>query len=159
MVKLSPVTGHYVNFEVQGDEYRVFFLENGQGRPLLCQHTAGCHNHEWRYLLEDPDITRPATSCRTPREWGSAGMTESNEHVFDELPRLLDGEADRATVSAVSIHLRGCEDCQQELISAVVAHSALSSAVRIAPDFAETFFNFVVKEVIRHHEAIRSSKD
>lgn len=57
-VKLSPVTGHYVDITVQGDELRVFFLENGSGKPLVCQHTAGCHNHEWRYLLEDEEITR-----------------------------------------------------------------------------------------------------
>ena len=57
MVKLSPVTGHYVNFEVQGDQLRVFFLENGSGQPLVCQHTAGCHNHQWRGLLEDNEIT------------------------------------------------------------------------------------------------------
>lgn len=57
-VKLSPVTGHYVDITVQGDDCRVFFLENGSGTPLVCQHTAGCHNHEWRHLLEDEDITR-----------------------------------------------------------------------------------------------------
>jgi pimeloyl-ACP methyl ester carboxylesterase len=58
MPKLSPVTGHYVDIEVQGDDLRVFFLENGSGQPLVCQHTAGCHNHQWRGLLEDEDITR-----------------------------------------------------------------------------------------------------
>jgi len=34
----------------------------------------------------------------------------------------------------------------------------LAQAARLDPDFAEKFFNFVVTEVIRHHEAIRSSK-
>jgi pimeloyl-ACP methyl ester carboxylesterase len=57
VAQLSPVTGHYVTFDIDGDDYKVFFLENGQGRPLVCQHTAGCHNHQWRGLLEDPDIT------------------------------------------------------------------------------------------------------
>ena len=58
MAKISPVTGHYVTIDVQGDECKVFYLENGQGRPLVCQHTAGCHNHQWRGLLEDEDISR-----------------------------------------------------------------------------------------------------
>ena len=57
MARLSPVTGHYVTIDVMGGEYKVFFLENGSGRPLVCQHTAGCHNHQWRDLLEDEDIT------------------------------------------------------------------------------------------------------
>jgi chorismate mutase len=34
----------------------------------------------------------------------------------------------------------------------------LAQEARLDPDFAEKFFNFVVKEVIRHHEALRSSK-
>ncbi|HLT10101.1 MAG TPA: alpha/beta hydrolase [Micromonosporaceae bacterium] len=57
MARLSPVTGHYVTIDVHGGEYRVFFLENGSGQPLVCQHTAGCHNHQWRDLLEDEEIT------------------------------------------------------------------------------------------------------
>lgn len=56
--RISPVTGHYVNLEVEGLRYKVFYLENGQGQPLVCQHTAGCHNHQWRDLLEDEEITR-----------------------------------------------------------------------------------------------------
>ena len=57
MSRISPVTGHYVTLEVDGLEYKVFYLENGSGQPLVCQHTAGCHNHQWRGLLEDDEIT------------------------------------------------------------------------------------------------------
>lgn len=55
-------------------------------------------------------------------------------HVADELPRLLTGEATRADVLAAAAHLRECVDCQQELVSAVVAHASLSSAQRFAPE-------------------------
>jgi pimeloyl-ACP methyl ester carboxylesterase len=58
MSKISPVTGHYVDVDVDGLRYKVFYLENGQGQPLVCQHTAGCHNHQWRGLLEDEEITK-----------------------------------------------------------------------------------------------------
>lgn len=57
MGTISPVTGHYVTIDVDGLEYKVFYLENGVGQPLVCQHTAGCHNHQWRELLEDEEIT------------------------------------------------------------------------------------------------------
>lgn len=57
MSTISPVTGHYVTVDVDGLEYKVFYLENGTGQPLVCQHTAGCHNHQWRELLEDEEIT------------------------------------------------------------------------------------------------------
>jgi pimeloyl-ACP methyl ester carboxylesterase len=58
MSHFSPVTGRYVTIDVLGDECKVFFLENGSGQPLVCQHTAGCHNHQWRDLLEDEEITQ-----------------------------------------------------------------------------------------------------
>ncbi len=57
MVKHSPVIGRYVTFDVDGLEYKVFYQQNGKGTPLVCQHTAGCHNHQWRDLLEDEEVT------------------------------------------------------------------------------------------------------
>jgi chorismate mutase len=35
---------------------------------------------------------------------------------------------------------------------------ALAKAAKLDPDFAEKFLNFIVTEVIRHHEAIRGAK-
>ena len=55
-------------------------------------------------------------------------------HVTDELPRLLTGDATRTEVMTAAAHLRGCPDCQQELVSAVVAHASLISARRFAPE-------------------------
>ena len=34
----------------------------------------------------------------------------------------------------------------------------LADAAKLDPDFAEKFLNFIVTEVIRHHEAIRAAK-
>ena len=34
----------------------------------------------------------------------------------------------------------------------------LATAAKLDPDFAEKFLNFIVKEVIRHHEAIAKSR-
>lgn len=34
----------------------------------------------------------------------------------------------------------------------------LADTAKLDPDFAEKFLNFIVKEVIRHHEAIRQQK-
>ena len=58
MVKHHDVVGRYVTIEVDDCEYKVFYLQNGKGIPLVCQHTAGCHNHQWRGLLEDEEITK-----------------------------------------------------------------------------------------------------
>ena len=58
MVKHHSVVGRYVTIEVDDCEYKVFYLQNGKGIPLICQHTAGCHNHQWRGLLEDEEILK-----------------------------------------------------------------------------------------------------
>lgn len=55
-------------------------------------------------------------------------------HISENLPRLLTGDATRDEVLAAAEHLRTCPDCQQELISAVVAHASLTSAQRFAPE-------------------------
>jgi hypothetical protein len=55
-------------------------------------------------------------------------------HISENLPRLLTGDANRDEVLAAAEHLRNCPDCQQELISAVVAHASLTSAHRFAPE-------------------------
>jgi hypothetical protein len=57
-----------------------------------------------------------------------------NTHISDDLPRLLTGDATRDVVLEAAAHLRVCVDCQQELVSAVVAHASLTSAHRFAPE-------------------------
>lgn len=61
-------------------------------------------------------------------------------HISEELPLLLTGEASRDAVMDAAAHLRGCEDCQQELVSAVVAHASLTSAHRFAPEIVARSF-------------------
>jgi hypothetical protein len=55
-------------------------------------------------------------------------------HIVNDVPRLLTGEAARDEVLTAAAHLRTCVDCQQELVSAVVAHASLTSAQRFAPE-------------------------
>ena len=51
-------------------------------------------------------------------------------HVADDLPALLAGEATREETLAVAAHLRACPQCQEELVSIVVAAGALRAAAR-----------------------------
>ncbi|WP_395106616.1 alpha/beta fold hydrolase [Actinomadura sp. SCN-SB] len=102
MSKVSPVTGHYVTIEVDGVEYKVFYLENGTGRPLVCQHTAGCHNHQWRGLLEDEEITanHRVIAYDLPRhgksdppenvEWWKEEYTLTADHFVNFIVALCD---------------------------------------------------------------------
>lgn len=51
-------TGRYVNVTLDGVRHKVFYFEAGTGIPVLCQHTAGNENRQWRHLLEDRELTR-----------------------------------------------------------------------------------------------------
>lgn len=56
--KVEPITGRYIYVPYEGEEYRIYYEENGQGLPLVCLHTAGTDGREWRHQLCDPDITK-----------------------------------------------------------------------------------------------------
>jgi pimeloyl-ACP methyl ester carboxylesterase len=42
----------------QGEEYRIYYEENGTGIPLVCLHTAGTDGREWRHQLCDENISK-----------------------------------------------------------------------------------------------------
>ena len=56
MANIEPITGRYVRVPYEGEDYRVFYEEAGQGIPLVCLHTAGTDTREWRHQLCDTDI-------------------------------------------------------------------------------------------------------
>ncbi len=58
MPVLDAAVGRYLRMTVDDVEYRVYFEENGQGIPLLLQHTAGADGRQWRHVLEDPELAR-----------------------------------------------------------------------------------------------------
>jgi pimeloyl-ACP methyl ester carboxylesterase len=57
MPEFDPITGRYAYLEVAGTRNRVYFEEAGEGRPLLCLHTAGADSRQWRHLLCDAEVT------------------------------------------------------------------------------------------------------
>ena len=58
MAELEPIVGRYVRLDLGGRAHRVYFEEAGQGIPLVCLHTAGADNRQWRHLLNDAEVTR-----------------------------------------------------------------------------------------------------
>ncbi len=54
MPQYESIVGRYATVE----GCRIFFEEAGGGIPLLCLHTAGADSRQWRYVLNDADITR-----------------------------------------------------------------------------------------------------
>jgi pimeloyl-ACP methyl ester carboxylesterase len=53
----EPIAGRYFEIDVDGDPFRIFVEEAGQGIPLLCLHTAGADSRQYRHLLNDAAVT------------------------------------------------------------------------------------------------------
>jgi pimeloyl-ACP methyl ester carboxylesterase len=57
-VNIDPIIGRYLNLELGGASYRIYFEEAGRGIPLLCLHTAGADSRQYRHLMTDEAITQ-----------------------------------------------------------------------------------------------------
>ena len=57
-MNIEPVIGRYLNLELEGSSYRIFFEEAGEGIPLVCLHTAGADSRQYRHLMTDEAITK-----------------------------------------------------------------------------------------------------
>ena len=55
--RIEPITGRYVHLEIGGRPCRVYFEEAGSGVPLVCLHTAGADNRQYRHLMTDDAVT------------------------------------------------------------------------------------------------------
>ena len=60
-MNIEPVIGRYLNLDVEGASYRIYFEEAGQGIPLLCLHTAGADSRQYRHLMTDTAVTGTRT--------------------------------------------------------------------------------------------------
>ena len=58
MAEYEPIVGRYLRLDLGGRAHRLYVEEAGQGIPLVCLHTAGADNRQWRHLLNDAEITR-----------------------------------------------------------------------------------------------------
>jgi pimeloyl-ACP methyl ester carboxylesterase len=56
-MSIEPITGRYLTVTVEGAPRRIYFEEAGQGRPVICLHTAGADTRQWRHLMNDAEIT------------------------------------------------------------------------------------------------------
>jgi pimeloyl-ACP methyl ester carboxylesterase len=56
-MSFEPITGRYLNVIIAGTTRRIYVEEAGQGRPVLCLHTAGADSRQWRHLMNDAAVT------------------------------------------------------------------------------------------------------
>jgi pimeloyl-ACP methyl ester carboxylesterase len=97
-MSIEPITGRYVTVEIDGALRRVYFEEAGQGRPVLCLHTAGADTRQWRHLMNDPAVTASNRLIAFDMPWHGKSLPPEG---FETQEYLLTTEAYMETVLAV----------------------------------------------------------
>lgn len=85
-MSVEPIIGRYVTINVEGVDQRVYFEEAGQGRPVLCLHTAGADTRQWRHLQNDAEITENNRLIAFDMPWHGKSLPpvgyETQEYVL-----------------------------------------------------------------------------
>ena len=98
-MSIEPITGRYVTVTIQGAARRIYFEEAGQGRPVICLHTAGADTRQWRHLMNDAGITASNRMIAFDMPWHGKSLPPEG---FETEEYLLTTEAYIETVLAVT---------------------------------------------------------
>lgn len=97
-MSIEPITGRYLNVSVEGIAQRIYVEEAGQGRPVLCLHTAGADTRQWRHLMNDRGVTDNHRLIAFDMPWHGKSLPPEG---FQTQEYLLTTETYIATVLAV----------------------------------------------------------
>jgi pimeloyl-ACP methyl ester carboxylesterase len=98
-VTIDPICGRYVNLTVDGVPQRIYFEEAGQGQPVLCLHTAGADSRQWRFILNDAELSARYRFIAFDMPWHGKSLPPEG---FQTQEYLLSTDAYVATVLAVA---------------------------------------------------------
>ena len=101
-MSIEPITGRYLTVTVEGAPRRIYFEEAGQGRPVLCLHTAGADTRQWRHLMNDATVTAGHRLIAFDMPWHGKSLPPEG---FETQEYLLTTEAYIETVLAVADRL------------------------------------------------------
>ncbi|PVA06813.1 alpha/beta fold hydrolase [Thalassorhabdomicrobium marinisediminis] len=97
-MSIEQIIGRYVRVEIAGVPQRIYYEEAGEGRPVLCLHTAGADSRQWRHLMNDSDITAVNRMIAFDMPWHGKSLPPEG---FETQEYLLTTEAYIETVLAV----------------------------------------------------------
>lgn len=83
-IAVEPIVGRYLHVEVEAQDCRIYYEENGQGIPIVCLHTAGADSRQYRHLMCDPDVTSQYRVIAFDMPWHGKSYpphgTQTNEY-------------------------------------------------------------------------------
>lgn len=134
---IEAITGRYLTIEVAGVTQRVFFEEAGEGPAILCLHTAGADTRQWRFLMNDPDVTARHRIIAFDMPWHGKSLPPAG---FETHEYLLTTDAYISTVRAVMAAL--------SLDRPILAGCSMGGriALQLAARHGEEFSGFVAIE-------------
>lgn len=97
-MSVEPITGRYLTVTIGGTPRRIYFEEAGQGRPVLCLHTAGADTRQWCHLMNDAGVTAGHRLIAFDMPWHGKSLPPEG---FETQEYLLTTEAYIDTVLAV----------------------------------------------------------
>lgn len=98
-MNIEPITGRYLTVTIEGAARRIYFEEAGQGRPVLCLHTAGADTRQWRHLMNDAEMTASNRLIAFDMPWHGKSLPPEG---FETQEYLLTTHAYIETVLAVA---------------------------------------------------------
>lgn len=101
-MSIEPITGRYVAIEQGGEKYRIYFEEAGQGRPVLCLHTAGADTRQWRHVMNDRRFIAHNRFVAFDMPWHGKSLPPEG---FETREYLLTTEAYIETILALMVAL------------------------------------------------------
>lgn len=134
---IEPIIGRYVTVTLSGRTHRIYFEEAGQGRPVLCLHTAGADTRQWRHLMNDGTVTDTHRMIAFDLPWHGKSLPPEG---FETEEYLLTTEAYIETVLAVTAALG--------LDKPILAGCSMGGriALQIAAAHADAFSGFIAIE-------------
>ena len=136
-MSIEPIIGQYVTVKVAGTLRRIYFEAAGQGRPVLCLHTAGADTRQWRHLMNDAEITAQNRLIAFDMPWHGKSLPPEG---FQTDEYMLTTEAYIETILAVVDAL--------SLDKPILAGCSMGGriALQLAALHAERFSGFIAIE-------------
>ena len=145
--QIEPIIGRYVHVDIGGVMHRIYFEENGAGIPLVCLHTAGSDNRQWRHLLCDDELTKHYRIIAFDMPWhGKSNPPEDGPGGEYQLTTASYTAAIRAFCAALSLErpvVMGCSIGGRIVLNLAIDHSSEFRALigLEAADFQQPWYD------------------